>query len=259
MNTETSQTPELAIVIPAKNEENFLPKLLASLSRQDYLRLQRTKVFVADAGSTDNTVAAALAFSPELDVTIIRGGLPSVARNNGARQSQSLYILFLDADVELNDPTLIGRAMRSMRGQQLHCATVSVACTSTRLADRLLYGASNLVQHISCWVRPFGTGMFLLVDRARFEELGGFSESALFAEDYDFTRKISLLRFSVVRGQVYTSNRRFQKTGHLRVIWLFLRTALNTNNPSHFNQSHGYWNQQTQPKAARRRYFSRSD
>ncbi|MGA2686680.1 MAG: glycosyltransferase, partial [Candidatus Korobacteraceae bacterium] len=52
---------ELTIVIPAKNESKHLPILLTSLSRQDYPLLPHTKVFVADAGSTDGTVQAALA------------------------------------------------------------------------------------------------------------------------------------------------------------------------------------------------------
>lgn len=255
MNTETF--PELAIVIPAKNEENFLPKLLASLSMQDYLHSRPTKVYVADAGSTDRTVEEALSFHDRLDITIIPGGLPSVARNNGARASQSTFILFLDADIELKDPTLIRRAMRAMRGRQLHCATVNIACTSTGLRDRILYSASNLAQHLSTWLRPFGTGMFLLVDRARFEALGGFSELALFAEDYDFTRKISPLRFAIIRGEAHTSNRRFQKTGHLGMTWLFLKPMVNARNPGHFQKSHDYWTTRPEQPLTRRRYYSR--
>jgi cellulose synthase/poly-beta-1,6-N-acetylglucosamine synthase-like glycosyltransferase len=55
---------ELAIVIPARNEEIFLPRLLASLATQDYCLIGSTDVFIADAGSTDRTVAVALSFNP---------------------------------------------------------------------------------------------------------------------------------------------------------------------------------------------------
>jgi len=48
-------------------------------------------------------------------------------------------------------------------------------------------------------------------------------------------------KFGIVRGGVYTTNRRFQKMGHLRVIWLFLFTAMNFWNPSHFLRDHKYW------------------
>jgi glycosyltransferase involved in cell wall biosynthesis len=226
------------------------------LSRQDYLRSIPTKVFVADANSTDRTVELALNFQNDLDIAVIPGGLPSVARNNGAKESISTFILFLDADVELTDTTLIRRAVRAMRTRALHCATVDIHCGTGTLADRLLYRASNLAQHLSTWHRPFGTGMFLLVDRARFESLGGFSEEALFAEDYHFTRQISPLRFAVVDGSVDTSNRRFQKTGHFNMTLLFFRTMLHRNNPEHFKNSHGYWNTPvTGPRP--RRYYAR--
>ena len=53
---------ELTIVIPARNEIAMLPKLLESLCRQDYEGMAETRVLVADAGSTDGTVEAALRF-----------------------------------------------------------------------------------------------------------------------------------------------------------------------------------------------------
>lgn len=200
-----------------------------------------TKVFVADANSTDNTADIALAYRPRLDVTVIPGGMPSVGRNQGARASDSKYILFLDADVALHDATMISACIRRMKSNALHCATVNVRCTSERFADRFLYGASNVMQKLSTWHKPFGTGMFLLVERKRFEAIGGFCEEALFAEDYHFTRQISPLRFAVLPGAIHTSNRRFERTGHIRMISLFLQTALQQNRPTHFQRDHGYW------------------
>ena len=54
---------ELTIVIPAKNEVAMLPRLLESLCRQDYAGMNGTRVLVADAGSTDGTVAGGAGFS----------------------------------------------------------------------------------------------------------------------------------------------------------------------------------------------------
>ena len=64
---------ELTIVIPAKNEVKMLPKLLKSLCRQDYEGMAQTRVIVADAGSTDGTVEAALGFRDRLRVEVIAG------------------------------------------------------------------------------------------------------------------------------------------------------------------------------------------
>src|SRR5690242_4693718 len=86
--------PKLTIVIPAKNESRLLPTLLESLCRQDYPLMRSTKVFLADAGSTDGTQELALSFADRLDIEVIPGGLPSVGRNAGARRATTHYVLF---------------------------------------------------------------------------------------------------------------------------------------------------------------------
>jgi hypothetical protein len=44
---------------------------------------------------------------------------------------------------------------------------------------------------------------------------------------------------------VYTTNRRFQKMGHLRVARLFLKTAMNSWNEKFFLRDHKYWAEMT--------------
>ena len=68
-----STRPELSIVIPAKNEALRLPALLASLCQQDYPSMERTPIYLADAGSTDDTVAIAQDFHPLLKVVVVPG------------------------------------------------------------------------------------------------------------------------------------------------------------------------------------------
>jgi len=67
--------------------------------------MRSTKVYLADANSTDGTPAIAKSFKDRLDVQVIPGGLPAVGRNNGARCALTPYVLFIDADIELADPT----------------------------------------------------------------------------------------------------------------------------------------------------------
>src|SRR5271167_115647 len=108
-NTST----ELTIIIPAKNEAANILTLLASVAKQDYLQSHKVPILVADAGSTDCTGLAASIAGMEfgLSVMVIPGGLPAVGRNRGAREAKSRYLLFLDADVVLEDPQFIGRVV----------------------------------------------------------------------------------------------------------------------------------------------------
>ena len=232
---------ELTIVIPARNESQSLPRLLTCLNRQDYPRLPDTRVFVADANSTDGTAEIARTFPAKFPVEVIPGGLPAVGRNQGAHRAATPYVLFLDADVELPDPTLLRRAVAAMRERQLHCVTTNVGCIDGRVSDRLLYGANNFVQRASRWFAPFATGMFMLFDRQKFEWLGGFNEQALYAEDYLLSKQIDCSRFAVIPGTVLTSNRRFQKMGRLQIARMFLNTALHSGDPEYFLRDQGYW------------------
>ena len=202
MRSFERQMPELSIVIPARNEEQTLPRLLASLCKQDYARLRETKIYIADGGSTDGTVAAAMGFRDRLSLEVIAGGLPSVGRNAGARRAESRYVLFLDADVELAEPTLLRRAVEMAAARELHCLTTNIACRHGGLRDDLLYTANNFMQWVSRWTLPFSTGMFMLFERKAFQRLGEFNERALYAEDYLLSKQVARSRFGVVRGRV---------------------------------------------------------
>jgi len=232
---------ELTIVIPAKNEAEMLPRLLRSLCRQDYEGMDATRVIVADAGSTDGTVEVAQSFRDRLAVEVIPGGLPSVGRNAGAKLATTKYVLFLDADVELPEPTLLRRALWRMRRRNLHLATTSIACREGNFFDDALYAGNNFMQHIGSFLKPFATGMFMLFDREAFWALGGFNERALFAEDYLLSKGVARTRFWIVRGKVLTTNRRFQKLGHGRMVWMFLKTMVHSWDDGYFLRDQGYW------------------
>lgn len=198
-------------------------------------------MFVADADSTDGTTEIAKAFADRLQVSVIPGGLPSTGRNAGARLAETVYVLFVDADVELQDTTLLRRAIETMKRRRLHCATTNIWCSGGGLRDHALYLGNDFVQYLASWAKPFATGMFMLFDRTAFDALGGFDERALYAEDYLLSKQVSPLRFCIVPGRVFTTNRRFQKMGHLCIAKMFLRTALNTWNPQYFLRDHQYW------------------
>jgi glycosyltransferase involved in cell wall biosynthesis len=232
---------ELTIVIPAKNEVLMLPRLLESLCGQDYAAMCGTRVLVADAGSTDGTVEVALSFAHRLRVEVIPGGLPAVGRNAGARAARSRYVLFLDADVELGDAGLVGRAVAAMKDKGLECCTTNIGCKLGGFFDDALYLGNNIMQWVGSWWKPFATGMFMMFELEAFRRLGGFHEQALFAEDYLLSKQVHRSQFAIVRGVVLTSNRRFKKLGHGRMVWMFFKTMMHTWDEEYFLRDQGYW------------------
>ena len=232
---------QLTIVIPAKNEAVLIPRLLESLLNQDYPQIRNTRVLIADAGSTDGTPDICRSFQDRLRVEVIPGGVPSVGRNNGAAKAETRYVLFIDADMQPANPSLIRCALETAERKNLECVTTNIICRGGSWLDKALYVGNNVFQYLSCLHRPFSTGMFMLFEKSRFDTLGGFDPNILFAEDFYLSKQVKRNRFGIVRGGIYTSNRRFRKMGHARVAQLFLRTALNFWNPRFFLRDHKYW------------------
>ena len=203
--------------------------------------MPNTTVWVADANSTDGTPQLVMSFRDRLDVGIIRGGLPAVGRNAGAALADSKYVLFCDADIEMAHPSVIRRAVELAERKRLHCVTTNIVCRDGSWFDKIVYAGNDFFQYLSRLHKPFATGMFMLFDRKKFLELGGFNERAQFAEDYLLSQRVARNKFGIVRGGVYTTNRRFQKMGHARVMRLFLSTAFNYWNEKFFLRDHRYW------------------
>jgi Glycosyl transferase family 21 len=152
-------------------------------------------------------------------------------------------VLFIDADMELKDTTLLRRAMHLAERRNLHCVTTNIWCSQGSVRDQLLYAASNIAQYGSLLVKPFSTGMFMLFEKTTFDRLGGFHEHALYAEDYLLSKKVRNRRFGIVSGCIHTTNRRFRSMGHLKIVGMFLKTMLNSWNDNYFLHDHGYWRQ----------------
>ncbi len=95
----------LSIVIPCKNEENYIRRTLEEISLQFGIR--GTRVIVPDGGSTDSTLQKIGEFvkseDTKLNIEVIEGGTVSVGRNRGAAMVKTPFILFLDADITFTD------------------------------------------------------------------------------------------------------------------------------------------------------------
>ncbi len=227
----------LTIVIPAKNEAKYIGSLLESLIDQDYPAMPDTRILVADAQSTDQTRAVVESFGDRLNLEIIEGDLPSIGRNRGAQLADTPYVLFVDADVIVR-PYLVSRSLDYLRHHGCHAVTANVLCKSGIFLDEWYLFALNTLGRLL----GFGTGMFLLFDREKFWEFGGFDPRIVYAEDIHLTLQLGRKRFGYVPGYVLTDNRRFLKMGYGRVARLWLRTLVNLHNNRFYYRDHrSYW------------------
>jgi len=81
---------KVSIIIPALNEENYLPKLLGSIKKQTF---KDYEVIVADAHSKDRTREIARKFGAK----IVDGGRPANGRNIGAKAASGEFLFFFES------------------------------------------------------------------------------------------------------------------------------------------------------------------
>lgn len=205
----------LSIVIPALNEEHYLPRLLDSILEQSYTDYE---VIVADARSIDGTAAAARRYG----CRVVPGGTPAQGRNAGARLARGSYILFLDADVLL-EKTFLSDLLHSVGQRRLDVASGFVTPDSGKPLDRVLVTGSNwycfLIQKLS----PHGSGFYILATKPLHNRIGGFREDLFLAEDHDYLRRAARQgRFAYLRHpRVIFSVRRFDKEGRWGLVWKY--------------------------------------
>jgi glycosyltransferase involved in cell wall biosynthesis len=226
----------LTIVIPCKNESEVISITLDLLNKQK--NISNTRVIICD-NSTDNTKEVVLSKKYEnIKIEFTQGGIPSIARNNGAILSETKYILFLDADIFLTDINTTHNILKIIEGGDLELITAKFRC---RGKYSYVYPIFEFFRDWTMNHFPFVLGGFMLFNRNKFFELGGFNSKVLFAEDYDLSSKIHPDKIFISNHKVYTTDRRLRKKGLLYMIKMMFLSMLNKNNPAFFEKDHNYW------------------
>ena len=231
---------KITIVVPCKNEENYIHHLLDALRLQD---IGDTKVIIADC-STDNTRQVIRDKSSLLNIEIIEGGPVSFAKNNGARLVTTPYILFIDADVRFFKNTVIKDAVNEIVSNDLDLIGLNIKCYDKDLRAIIGFTIFNIINHILKFFSPFAIGAFMLTRRDRFEEYGGFPEKTVTSEDYFLSRMYSPKKFKIANHYFGQDSRRFKKMGYFGMGWYLIKNFINRNNKAYWDRldSSKYWN-----------------
>ncbi len=204
----------LSIIIPTKNEEQDLPVLLDSISRQGISNLE---IIVADADSTDQTREIAR----EYGCKVVEGGYPAKGRNNGAKASKGSSLMFMDSDIIL-PPNFLQKAMHEITKRQLDVAgTFQEPISSGKyfkdIQNKFFYGTANFVMNLIENTKKPAMQNCMFATREIHEKIGGFDEELIFGEDSEYAvrAKKSGANFGILKksGNILISPRRFQQEG----------------------------------------------
>lgn len=224
----------VTVVIPCKNEGRGILDVLDSLSNQ-----VNCKVIIADSSTEKESISLLKDYQlSHSNINIINGGLPAIARNNGAQLVSTPYVLFLDADTYFIKEHTLSNCLELML---VHDYDLITCKFKTDKKYNWIYRVFDLAQWLSSKTKPFCLGGFMLFKTETFENLKGFNEKDKIAEDYHISSKIKPRKFKIFNDYVYTPSRRFQKKGIWYMIKLALDAYINRNNDSWFEKDYNYF------------------
>ena len=219
---------KFSVVIPAYNEEKFLPRLLDSIdvAAANYSDgRNKVEVIVADNDSTDGTGEVAAKHGAH--VVLVAQRRIAAARNGGARAATGEIVCFIDADSAVH-PQTFNEIERVMSNGRYVAGSTGVTLERKSVGLMVTY----------CLFMPFviltgiDTGV-VFCRREDFEAVGGYDESRLYAEDV--LLPMALRRLGRKRGQRLTRipkakalgcTRKFDQFGEWHYFSIMMRQML---------------------------------
>jgi glycosyltransferase involved in cell wall biosynthesis len=187
----------VSVIIPAKNESEYLGRCLESLRALEFPE-NLYEIIIADNGSTDDSVDIAHSFSAKV-VHLDDALTISAVRNGGAAIATGKILVFLDADCTVDRDWLI-QAKR-------YFGRTDIAC----------FGSSPIIPNHPTWVertwflvreshqqvfeRQWQESTNMFIPKVIFEQVGGFNEKLITCEDVDLSYRLLKL------GKIISDNR----------------------------------------------------
>ena len=206
---------KLTIIIPAFNEEAYLPSTLDSIQTSAaHLRTHseaEIDIIVVDNNSEDATAAVARSKGATVVPEPVQG--IARARNAGAGNANGDVLVFVDADVQLPTALLA----------EIHTAMSAPACVGGAVDVEYRPKRGFIRFYLRAWrilarLTGMAQGATQFCRKSVFDEMGGYDEKAWIGEDADFFWALKKLARRTGRStrfiqapRVQASSRRFDK------------------------------------------------
>jgi glycosyltransferase involved in cell wall biosynthesis len=194
MNSTTSNSPKVSIIVAAYNQERYIGRCLRSLLHQT-LRSSNYEIIVVDDGSTDRTAYALSLFIDRFEsrVRVIANernlGLPA-SLNRGIRAAQAPYVVRVDSDdfVNANFVNFLSFYL------DVNPHADAVACDYLLLDDR-----EHIIERGNCNEKPIACG--IMFRKQQLFDVGLYDEDFRCHEERElrirFERKYSIHRLEL--------------------------------------------------------------
>ncbi|MEI7838577.1 MAG: polysaccharide deacetylase family protein [bacterium] len=239
-----SENKRFSVVIPARNEENYIQKTIKSIENQDYKGF--VEIIVVDNASIDKTAEVAKKLGAKV-VTEMRVGLPR-ARETGRSVAVGDIIVYVDAD------TLLPKNYLTVTENTFNSNSKIVATSNPiKLTDgtpwqnfwcsaffKIVYPVQNALLTIFGLSHQVIGGNFAVLSKS-LDEIGGFDTSIEFyGEDLAISKHLAKVGQIKIISNLYgsTSARRLTTQGTFRTFGIYFKnffTVLINNRGSNGN------------------------
>lgn len=228
----------LTIVIPCKNEGLTIKKTLSLINQQ--FDIHGVDVIIADSSDDDITKELIKSESNRnININIVEGGLPAIARNKGSDYVSTKYVLFLDADIFLEDKYLIYNIINDIETYSLDLVTCKIR---TKDIYSIIFILFDFIRSFIIKKTPFAIGGFMLFNYQTFKKLGKFNENDKIAEDYHLSKKVNPNKFKIFNHKAFTTSRRFKSKGILYMLKIMISCWFNKDNEEFYKKDFNYFN-----------------
>ena len=210
--------PFFSVIIPTLNEERFLPRLLKNLAQQ---KSKNFEVVVVDGGSHDKTVERASEFIKKLELAVFKVKKRNVSyqRNQGASKAKGRYLIFIDADCQIN--TIFTKKLESfIKSNKGLIFLPYVDPEESSPEMKSIYQFLNfLIDFSQSTKKPFASVGCMIVERKLFDQLGGYNEKVFIGEDHlilKSAQKWGVKAKFIPTVKIKFSFRRIKKEGKLK-------------------------------------------
>lgn len=168
---------KVSVIIPTKNEQRHIKRCLESIKKQSL----KSEIIVVDNYSTDKTVIVAKKYA---DHVFSCGHERSRQRNYGLKTAKGKYVLFVDADMELEAQVITQSYQKLETNPQLS----GIIINEISKGESFFSKVKNLDKKLMTGEKTLEAARFFR--RKDLLKIKGYDENLISGEDWDLSQRM---------------------------------------------------------------------
>lgn len=181
----------ISVIIPTKNEEVNIGRLLKSLASQSFNKFE---VIVVDNYSNDRTLQIAKKYTRKV---YRYGPERSAQRNFGLQKAKGKYVLFLDADMQLKKH-ILKECLEKIKNKKIS----GIFIDELSIGKNYLSRVKNLEKKIYSGQKEIEAARFFRTKDVK--KIGGYDEQLIAGEDWDLSLRMRRFgKLARIKSKIY--------------------------------------------------------